>query len=87
MSLVSSALNILLELYAIIRILSLMKPPRIKLSIAQDASIVKAGSLLLFDLLVVLPTVFPTNLIAEIIPFCVGVLSVLGQSSIMPPCL
>jgi hypothetical protein len=73
-----------MELYTITRVHSLMKPPRIKLGITQDASIVQAGSLLLFDILVVVPTVIPANLIAEFIPYSIGALSVLGQPSDMP---
>jgi hypothetical protein len=56
-----------------------MQPPRLKLTIVQNAMIVQAGSLLLFDLLVVIPNAIFTNLLAEFIPFSIGALGVLGQ--------
>lgn len=56
-----------------------MKPPRRKFSIVQHPRIVQAGSLLLFDLLVVVPNTTYTNLVAEFIPFSIGALGVLGQ--------
>jgi len=77
-SLVSSILNVVLELYIIIRSLSLMQPPRMKLTIVQNATIVQAGSLLLFDLLVVVPNTTYTDLVAEFVPFSVGALGVLA---------
>jgi len=77
-SLVSSILNFVLELYIILRSLSLMQPPRLKLTIVQHARIVQAGSLLLFDLLVVIPNATYTNLLTEFVPFSVGALCVLA---------
>ena len=62
-----------------------MKPPRLKFSIVQDARIIQAGSLLFFDLLVFVPSAIPINVIAEFVPYSIGALSVLGQSSTMPP--
>jgi hypothetical protein len=55
-----------------------MQPPRLKLTIVWNARIVQAGSLLLFDLLVVVPNTTYTALVAEFVPFSVGALSVLG---------
>lgn len=55
-----------------------MQPPRKKLSILQNASIVQAGSLLLFDLLVLVPNATYTNFVAEFVPFSIGALGVLG---------
>jgi hypothetical protein len=55
-----------------------MQPPRMKLTIVQNARIVQAGSLLLFDLLVVVPNTTYTALVAEFVPFSVGALGVLG---------
>ena len=81
-SLASSILNIVLELYIIIRSLSLMQPPRLKLSIVQDARIVQAGSLLLFDLLVVVPNATFTSLTAEFVTYSIGALGVLGKLSL-----
>lgn len=49
-----------------------------KFAILQNAGIVQAGSLLLFDLLVVVPNTTYTPLVAEFIPFSVGALGVLG---------
>jgi len=77
-SLASSILNFVLELYIIIRSLSLMKPPRPKLSIVQDARIVQAGSLLLFELLVVVPYATFTSLTAEFVTYSIGALGVLA---------
>lgn len=71
-------LNIVLELYIVIRSLSLMQLPRMKLSIVQNASIIQAGSLLLFDLLVIVPYATYTNFVAEFVPFSIGALGVLG---------
>jgi hypothetical protein len=76
---VGSILNIVLELYILIRILSLTKPPRLQLATIQDTLLVQAGSLLLFDLLVFVPETILTDLIAEFIPFSIGALTVLGQ--------
>ncbi|KAN0124571.1 hypothetical protein V8E53_015803 [Lactarius tabidus] len=76
-SLVGSILNIVLELYILIRILSLTKPPRLQLATIQDTLLVQAGSLLLFDLLVFVPETILTDLIAEFIPFSIGALTVL----------
>ena len=56
-----------------------MQPPRLRLSIVQNARIVQAGSLLLFDLLVVISNTAITNFAAEFIPFSIGALGVLGQ--------
>jgi hypothetical protein len=71
-------LNFVLELYIIIRSLSLTQPPRMKLAIVQNATTVQAGSLLLFDLLVVVPNTTYTALFAEFVPFSIGALCVLG---------
>ncbi|KAH9179712.1 hypothetical protein EDB89DRAFT_1922790 [Lactarius sanguifluus] len=90
-SLVGSILNIVLELYILIRILSLVKPPRLQRATIQDTLVVQAGSLLLFDLLVIVPEAIPTGVIAEFIPFSIGGLAVLvafhstfGQSTSHP---
>jgi hypothetical protein len=55
-----------------------MQSPRMKPTIVQNARIVQAGSLLLFDLLVVVPNSTYTPLVAEFILFSVGALVVLG---------
>ncbi|KAH9045416.1 hypothetical protein EDB85DRAFT_1906526 [Lactarius pseudohatsudake] len=90
-SLVGSIFNIVLELYILIRILSLVKPPRLQRATIQDTLVVHAGSLLLFDLLVIVPEAIPTGVIAEFIPFSIGALAVLvafhstfGQSTSHP---
>lgn len=56
-----------------------MQPPRLKLSIVQDARVVQAGSLLLFDLLVVVPYATFTSLTAEFVTYSIGALGVLGK--------
>ena len=81
-SLASSILNFVLELYIIMRSLSLMQPPRLKLSIVQDARIVQAGSLLLFDVLVVVPYATLTSLPTEFVTYGIGALGVLGKLSL-----
>ncbi|KAH9077187.1 hypothetical protein EDB83DRAFT_1685006 [Lactarius deliciosus] len=90
-SLVGSTLNIVLESYILIRILSLVKPPRLQRATIQDTLAAQAGSLLLFDLLVIVPEAIPTGVIAEFIPFSIGALAVLvafhstfGQSTSHP---
>jgi len=77
-SLASFFLNFVLELYIIIRSFSLMQPPRLNFSIVQDPRIIQAGSLLLFDLLVVVPNAIVTNLIVEFVPYSIGALVVLA---------
>jgi hypothetical protein len=77
-----SILNIVLELYILLRILFLMKPPRLQCATIQDTLVVQAGSLLLFDLLVIAPEAILTDLVAEFIPFSIGALAVLGQPAI-----
>ncbi|KAI0304110.1 hypothetical protein BC826DRAFT_981583 [Russula brevipes] len=77
-TIVSSTLNLILESYIIIRSLLLLQPPRLKLSVLQDARIVQAGSLLLFDLLIVVPNTTPTSAVAEFIPYSIGALGVLA---------
>lgn len=76
-SLVGSILHIVLESYILIRILSLMRPPRLQCATIQNTLVVQAGSLLLFDLLVIVPEAILTGLIAEFIPFSIGALIVL----------
>ncbi|KAF8261385.1 hypothetical protein EI94DRAFT_1746095 [Lactarius quietus] len=90
-SLVGSVLNIVLELYILIRIMSLMKPPRLQYATIQDTLLVQAGSLLFFDLLVFVPEAILTGLMAEFFPFSIGALTILvafhnpcGQSTSHP---
>ena len=59
-----------------------MKPPRLESATIQDALLVQAGGLLLFDLLVFVPEAILTDLIVEFIPFSIGALAVLGQPTI-----
>ena len=59
-----------------------MKPPRLESATIQDALLVQAGGLLLFDLLVFVPEAILTDLIVEFIPFSIGALAVLGQPAI-----
>ncbi|KAH9965941.1 hypothetical protein BC827DRAFT_781443 [Russula dissimulans] len=90
-SLASSGVNFTLELYIIIRSLSLMRPPRLRLRIVRDAGVIQAGSLLFFDLLIVVPNTIFTSLLAEFILYSIGALGVLaafnssfGQTNLGP---
>ena len=57
-----------------------MRPPRLRPRIVRDAGIIQAGSLLFFDLLIVVPNTTFTSLVAEFIPYSIGALGVLGKS-------
>ncbi|KAI9508937.1 hypothetical protein F5148DRAFT_1191549 [Russula earlei] len=90
-SLVSSILNLMLEFYVIIRSLSLTPPSQLNLLVVKDARIIQAGSLFLFDLLIVVPNATTTSWVAEFVPYAIGALGVLaafnssfGQSSLNP---
>lgn len=82
-SLLSSLIYLLLELYTIARLISFTAPPelqpRYQLSRFTDVRIVRAGSLLLLELLTVVPDAIHINILGDFVPFSVGGVIVLGQ--------
>ncbi|KAI0053545.1 hypothetical protein FA95DRAFT_1585854 [Auriscalpium vulgare] len=73
----AAILDILLGLYVVIRVFSLSKPPRMKLSVVQDSRIVQGLSLILLELLVVVPNSTVASILVEFIPFSIGALLVI----------
>jgi hypothetical protein len=73
---------ITLELYMIGRLLSLIAPPflefRHRIGAVTDTRVLRALSLLLFDILNLVPGVKVIGIIGEFVPFSIGALIVLG---------
>ncbi|KAI0268266.1 hypothetical protein BC834DRAFT_684183 [Gloeopeniophorella convolvens] len=80
-SLIGSIVYFVLEIYMAIRFLSLVESPRFKFGMLQDTRIMQAGSLFLFDLLVVVPNATATSVVAEFILFSIGALVVMAAFS------
>lgn len=82
MSLVSSLLNIVVEVYLIFRTLFLLVPsflrPTHKIRALMDIRLGRASSLLLLDLLTIVPSAMRLNLAADFIPFSISVIIVLS---------
>jgi len=81
LSLVSSSIYLVLELYVSGRLLSFFSPklsPRHhQLGALQDLRVLRALSLLLLEVLTIVPLATAPNELGEIIPFCVGSILVL----------
>lgn len=82
-SLLSSLLNLIFEVYAIIRLVFLLAPSFLmghhRWDALQDIRLAMALSLLLMDLLTVVPDAIPVSIAAEYIPFSVAAVIVLGK--------
>ncbi len=82
-SLISSLLNILFELYAIIRLVFLLAPPFLnrqhRWAALKDIRLGMSLSLLLMDILTIGPDAVPVSIAAEYIPFAVAAVIVLGE--------
>jgi len=80
-SLVSSAIYLVLELYVSCRLLSFFSRKllhhRHQLGALQDLRVLRALSLLLLEVLTIVPLATAPNELGEIIPFCVGSILVL----------
>lgn len=77
-SILTTLVDLLLEVYATIRIFVTIRPPRFQSS-ATDVWIWRGLTLVLLDLLVMVPNAIATNTLAAFIPFSIGALCVLGE--------
>ncbi|KAH7343862.1 hypothetical protein B0J17DRAFT_703643 [Rhizoctonia solani] len=88
-SLVVSLLNIVLELYFMGRTFFLLVPHFLqlhhKVEVMMDVRVARVTSLLVLDLLTLLPSALPINTAAEFIPLSLGVLLVLAAFNHHPP--
>lgn len=79
---IMATMFITLELYMIGRLLSLIAPPflefRHRIGAVTDTRVLRALSLLLFDILNLVPGVRVTGIIGEFVPFSIGALIVLA---------
>lgn len=83
-SVVLSLIAIGAEVYCIIRLLNIIAPPSFPLqrkinALTQDMRIVRGISLLVFDLIVLVPNAIHTNYLGESLPFSIASLIVLGM--------
>ena len=73
-----------LEIYSIVRLLSIMAPPsfplRRRIDALKDFRIVRGISLLVFDLVIFVPSVVQTSLLGDTLPFSIAALIVIGMS-------
>ncbi|KAJ7638854.1 hypothetical protein FB45DRAFT_904066 [Roridomyces roridus] len=76
-SLVSSLLYFSLEVYVIARVVLFLSVDRKMGSIIQDTRVLRPVSLLLLELLTLVPSAVPTNIVAEFVPFSIGAVAVL----------
>jgi hypothetical protein len=78
-----SVIFISLELYIIGRLLSLIAPPFLELKhrigAVTDTRVLRALSLLLLELLLLVPGVKFIGIVGEFVPFSIGALIVLGM--------
>lgn len=81
-SLVSSLIFFALELYAAIRILLFITPSFLQMKhrtgILKDSNLIRTISLIVFELLTIVPSAIFTRTLGEFIPFSIGALGVLG---------
>lgn len=81
-SLTLSLIATSMDIYSIVRLLSIIAPPsfplRRRLDALRDMRIVRGSSLLVFDLIVLVPTGIPTNLLGDSLPFSVAAMIVLS---------
>lgn len=77
----STAIRLALELYLIVRlsVLSLRKNRWESDRAVKAITLIRACSLLILDLLTVVPDVKAMGLIAEFLPFCLGAVLVMGE--------
>ena len=76
-----SLITIILEVYLIVRFILLSAPRHLASAALEDVHLVQAGSLLLLDILTIVPDSTKTNTLAQYIPFSIGAILVLGKSS------
>ncbi len=79
----SSIIHFVVELYLLARLVLLRLPhrPRMRdlINVTKALSIARVLSLLIFDLVTVVPDAMQTNIFAQFIPFSIGALVVLGK--------
>ena len=86
-----SLLNLVLEVYVIGRLFSLSAPAFLsrkdRLRALGDIRSLRASSLLILDLLTIVPSAVFFNILSEYLPFAVGAILVVGMFSCMscPP--
>jgi hypothetical protein len=85
-SLLLSLTNAIFECYAILRLIFLLAPPFLKgrhrWDALKDIRIGMALSLLLMDILTVVPDAIPVSIAADYIPFAIAAMIVLGKWAI-----
>lgn len=77
-SLPMSLITIILEVYLIVRFILLSAPRHLAFTALEDVHLVQAGSLLLLDILTIVPDSTKTNTLAQYIPFSIGAILVLA---------
>lgn len=77
-SLPMSLITIILEVYLIVRFILLSAPRHLAFAALEDVHLVQAGSLLLLDILTIVPNSTKTNTLAQYIPFSIGAILVLA---------
>ncbi|KAI0068844.1 hypothetical protein BV25DRAFT_1910584 [Artomyces pyxidatus] len=85
-SLLTFLTDFIIEAYVVIRVIAFARPPRLGFWIIQDSNIVQAASLIILDLLLVVPSSTSTSILVQFIPFSLGSIIVLyAFHSIAPP--
>lgn len=85
-SLLSSFLYFFLELYIVARLAVMIAPPFLqpkhRMGVLNDPRIIKSFSLLLLEVLVIIPNAIFTGVVGEFVPFSIGALAVIGSSGL-----
>ena len=82
-SAISCGVNILLELYALVRIITLVPSffsLRHKLGMLWNGQVARVGSLILLEAMIIYPTMVPIGLLADFVPFSIGSIILLGKT-------
>ncbi|KAI0320804.1 hypothetical protein OF83DRAFT_485857 [Amylostereum chailletii] len=83
-SIAASGIDLILEMYSLLRMVSLVEPS-LRFLVLQDIRIRRAASLILMDLIILVPRAISTNVLGDFLPFCFGavvVLSAFGSKTI-----
>jgi hypothetical protein len=83
MSLVSSLIFFGLEIYTLVRLIGLIFPQNTvlehRVAAVKDIRVLRVLSLIFLELLTIVPSAIPTNILGEFIPLSIGALAVLGE--------
>ena len=75
-SIVASGIDLVLEMYALFRLISLVDPS-LRFLVLQDIRIRRAGSLIVMDLAILIPRAISTNVLGDFLPFAFTAILVL----------